>query len=342
LLRVGPESAGAEPGPVCYDKGGTQPTVTDAAAVLGMLGEGNLSGGIHLDREKARDAFAGLADRLSLTANEVAQGVLTIAAANMGNAMREITIEQGRDPRDAALMAFGGAGPLFATLLASELDIPRIVIPPQAGNFSAWGLLGADLTQSAARTRIMPLSPEAVETASEIAGSLFGEIETRSRGHRDASGLREVRLDMRYAGQEHSITVAVPASAEGRITASAGEIEALFTADYERTFAHTMDDQIEIVSIRADRRRALPRRSERSLVSEGTTTVSSIDAYSFTSRRWIPFRVLDRQSLAVNESLAGPAIILEKTATTYLDAGWFATAHPSGALVMSKGQDHVK
>jgi len=158
LLRVGPGSAGADPGPACYGRGGTQPTVTDAAFMLGMLGEGVLASGIALDADSARAAMAPLAEQLGFEVDDVARGIMTIAAANMANAIREITVEQGQDPRRATLAPFGGAGPLFGTLLARELEIKQIVVPPYAGNFSAWGLLGADLTQSAARTRIMKLA----------------------------------------------------------------------------------------------------------------------------------------------------------------------------------------
>jgi N-methylhydantoinase A len=130
LLRVGPRSAGADPGPASYGRGGTEPAVTDAAVALGMLGEGNLAGGIHLDVEAAHAALAPLAGTLRLEIPEVARGVLTIATANMADAIREITVEQGQDPRATTLVPFGGAGPLFGTLLARELEIHEIVVPP--------------------------------------------------------------------------------------------------------------------------------------------------------------------------------------------------------------------
>ena len=125
LLRVGPQSAGAEPGPASYGRGGDQPTVTDAAAVLGMLAEGSLAGGVTLDIDAARRALAPLGEQLGMEVEDVAKGVLTIVTANMANAIREITVEQGQDPRRCALMPFGGAGPLFGTLLAAELDIAQ-------------------------------------------------------------------------------------------------------------------------------------------------------------------------------------------------------------------------
>ena len=158
LLRVGPQSAGAEPGPACYGRGGNEATVTDAAFFLGMLGEGQFASGTQLDHTKAETVLQALAEKLELSVEQSAIGIMRIAAANMANAIRETTVEQGIDPRAMSLLAFGGAGPMMSTLLAEELGIKHIIIPPHAGNFSALGLLTSDLTQSAARTRIMPLT----------------------------------------------------------------------------------------------------------------------------------------------------------------------------------------
>ncbi|HZT54246.1 MAG TPA: hydantoinase/oxoprolinase family protein, partial [Gaiellaceae bacterium] len=144
LLRVGPRSAGAHPGPASYGHGGSEPTTTDAAHLLGMLGPGDLAGRLHLDADLARRALSPLRERLGFQAEEdVARGVVAIAIAQMADAIREITVEQGEDPRRAALIAFGGAGPLFGCLLARELGIQRILVPPHAGNFSALGLLSS-------------------------------------------------------------------------------------------------------------------------------------------------------------------------------------------------------
>jgi N-methylhydantoinase A len=334
LLRVGPQSAGADPGPACYGRGGTRPTVTDAAFTLGLLGEGRLASGIQLDREKALSALEPLSEQLGFEVDDVARGVLTIANANMANAIREITVEQGQDPRRTTLVAFGGAGPLFATLLARELEIQQIVIPPYAGNFSAWGLLGADLTQTAARTRIMKLKDDALQNANHVLAELFATLTSRAvvaRGH----SRREVDLDMRYAGQEYTITVAVVSSGDGQIVASTQDIQDAFTREYDRTFGHTMDEQVEIVSVRATLRTPLPRRAEEHL-SRATQPDGrrprTLQAYSFTRDRRLPFQVVDRSTLGVDAVVTGPAILLEETATNYLDAEFVARVHPSGAL----------
>jgi len=335
LLRVGPGSAGADPGPACYGRGGTQPTVSDAALVLGMLGEGILASGLQLDRDAAEAALAPLADALRLTTTEVARGILRIASANMANAIREITVERGQDPRRTHLVAFGGAGPLFATLLAHELQVTRLVIPPYAGSFSAWGLLGADLIQAAARTRITRLDPQAIRPLEETAALLFEQITERAGvGARDAR--RELGLDMRYVGQEHTLTIDVPGE-EGRITTRVEDIHQMFTQAYERTFGHTMDEPVEVVSVRAALRTTLPRRTEdhRAPAASNGTPARSTRAYSFTSGHAIEFALIDRDSLTEGQTIAGPAIVLEDTATTYLDSGFSARMDTSGSLFLT-------
>ena len=338
LLRVGPQSAGAEPGPACYGRGGTRPTVTDAAFALGLLGEGRLASGILLDRERALAALEPLAEQLGFEVDDVARGVLTIANANMANAIREITVEQGQDPRRMTLVAFGGAGPLFATLLARELEIEQIAIPPYAGNFSAWGLLGADLTQTAARTRIMKLGDDALHNANRILAELFATLASRAVIANGHGSSREVDLDMRYAGQEYTITVPVQSSGDGQIVASVQDIQDAFTREYDRTFGHTMDEKVEIVSVRATLRTPLPRRSEEHLSRAAQPDghrPRTLEAYSFTRDRRLQFQVVDRSTLGVDGVVTGPAIILEETATTYLDAEFEARVHSSGALYIA-------
>jgi N-methylhydantoinase A len=338
LLRVGPGSAAADPGPACYERGGTQPTVTDAAFLLGMLGEGVLASGIRLGREAARTAMAPLAEQIGFELEEVARGIITIAASNMADAIREITVEQGQDPRRATLAAFGGAGPLFGTLLARELELQRIVVPPHAGNFSAWGLLGADLTQSAARTRITKLASGTVDDANDVLAGLFESVAARAPSTNGAAGtVREVAADMRYAGQEHTITIALACGGDGRITASLDDIRAAFTHEYAKTFGHEMDEEIEIVSLRATLRTPLPRRAaeHRPSTSTDARRDAAGDAYSFTKGEWTSFSLLQRDGLEPGTTVVGPAIILEETATTYLDADFEATVDAAGSLLIT-------
>lgn len=337
LLRVGPQSAGADPGPACYGRGGTQPTVTDAAFVLGMLGQGQLASGMRLDMAAARAALEPLAATLEIAAEEVARGVITIVSASMAEAIRAITVERGQDPREAVLMPFGGAGPLFATQLVRELDLQQVVVPPHAGNFSAWGLLGADLTQMHARTRISRLNDNAVVAANEILSDLFAQLEKR-KGTSHGEHERDVRIDMRYAGQEHSLTVEVAAE-NGQIVWDAAAIRAAFTHDYRRTFAHEMDEDVEIVSVRATMRTPLPRLVPQRAVSN-TNVASRADGtvatYSFQHGEWLEFVPVDRVSLDAGAVVEGPAIVLEDTTTTYLDIGFTANVEAFGSLLITK------
>jgi len=257
LLRVGPRSAGAVPGPAAYGRGGIEPTVTDAAVALGLMPAGAIAGGVVLSRERAEAALASLVPRVGFASvSAVARGVLRIAAAGMAEAIRGVTVEQGRDPREAALVAFGGAGPLFATLLADELDIDTFVVPPHAGNFSAWGLLGADLVQAAARTRLLRLDDAAIPAADAVVAELFAEL--AGRGAAGAAASRAVHLDLRYVGQEHTLTIAVP-GADGRVRSSAAELCAIFEDAYGRTFGITIDEEVELVCVRAVATEPLPR-----------------------------------------------------------------------------------
>ena len=333
LLQVGPQSAGADPGPASYGRGGSEPTVTDCALHLGMLGKGKLASGIALDVEKARTAIQPIAEKLDFSVDQAAQGVMTIVTASMANTIREITIDQGVDPRQATLLAFGGAGPLMACLLARELSIGQIVIPPYAGNFSAWGLLGSDLTQAAARTKIMKLSDESIAEANVVLKGLFATLEERQGPLTDGqTRTSEVGLDMRYVGQEHKLTVPMDAP-EGVINATAEAVREAFTQEYERTFRNTMEEDAEIVSIRATLRLPLPRReSEYKAAPAAAPGSTGIEAYSFAEDKRKPFKIVDRQGLAIGDVVAGPAILTEETATTYLDSGFEARLDASGCL----------
>ncbi|MBW7836952.1 MAG: hydantoinase/oxoprolinase family protein [Sphingomonadales bacterium] len=336
LLRVGPQSAGADPGPACYKRGGIQPTMTDAALVLGMLGTGKFESGLALDIEASKAALKPVADKLSYKIEELAQGVMRISAAAMANAIRELTVERGIDPAKLSLLAFGGAGPLMATLLAQELNVWRIIVPPYAGNFSAWGLLGADITGSRAQTRPMPLNKDSLATINDILADLFAEL-GKVRGLGDGSKesvAREVALDMRYWGQEHTLTVPVP-NKNGQVNVTVEDILQRFREKYSQTFGGVLDVGVEVVSVRGTLRRLLPRRNE--LAASGgrpNKSRETIRAYSFEKHTWLEFAIVTREAMAVGEMVAGPAIINESTATTYLDAGFKAVIDPSGCIII--------
>ncbi len=338
LLRVGPRSAGSEPGPACYGRGGTEATVTDAAFALGMLGDGQLAGGLRLDQESAQTALSTLASALELEVEEVAQGILRVASAHMVDAIHEITVERGLDPRDGALMAFGGAGGLFATLLASESEIPTIVVPPFSGNFSAWGLLGADVTQTAAQTMIAPLTDENTSAAERVLSDLLGDLERRPGSASGNGAAPEAALDLRYTGQEYSLTVAVPL-AEGSIDADSARVASAFEQEYEKIFGHRMQEAIEIVAVRGTLRTSMKERIQPP--EPGGNGASGPEprttrAFSFTAGEWADFSLIDRAVIPIGSELAGPALIAEETAMTYLDSGFRATVDPTGSLLIER------
>jgi len=341
LLRVGPQSAGAEPGPACYDRGGEQPTVTDAALVLGMIPAEEIAGDVPLVHELAERVLHRLVEPLGFdSVTDVAVGVIRIVAAQMADAIRSVTIERGRDPREAALVAFGGAGPLFGTVLADELGVRTVIVPPYAGNFSAIGLLGADLARSASRTRVMRLSAEGLGEANVIAEQLFAELAARGGGEARRS-TREVHMDIRFVGQEHTLTVPVPAPA-GVVADDPEPVAELFLDDYERTFGSILDEQLEIVCVRAIATTPLERESvpiTGASNGSGGGAPGSTQAWSFTTAELTDFVVVDRWTLGPGAEVEGPAIIREQTTTTYVDREYRATVGQTGALTLARGGD---
>jgi N-methylhydantoinase A len=337
LLHVGPESSGAEPGPACYGRGGTQPTVTDAALLLGMLGDGELASGMVLDRELAQAAVEGLAESLGLTLDQVAQGIVQIAGVSMAGAIRTVSTEIGVDPRDCALIAYGGAGPLFGCLLARELGARTLVVPNHAGNFSAWGLLWQDLIRTAALSVVRPLDSGSLGHCGERLADLFAQLEARGDGSAGDRLVQEASLDMRYLGQEYSLTVGVPYQSGG-IASSVDEIATEFGGDYERSYGHRFEVPVEIVSVRAAARTELPRPTERfggRDLTNGSSAARGLQAFSFTRSEWCEFAAVSRATLDVDSTVPGPAIVSEHTTTTYIDAGFSGRIDATGSLIIT-------
>ena len=335
LIRSGPQSAGAVPGPACYDKGGIQPTTTDAAFYLGMLGEGKLASGLQLNKSLAEKALNSVGSQIGMSAFDAAKGILKIGSANMADAIREITIEQGIDPRELKLLAFGGAGPLMSNLIANELDIKEIIVPPYSGNFSAWGLLGADLLQMNARTKILRLSDEAISECNDILKELFKELEQRQKiDFSTSSQIKEIALDMRWMGQEHTITLKLEDEKDGNISMDTETLKNKFMEEYQKTFGSKLDTVIEIVSTRASLRVQLPRKSESGKIDEVGIEVSNsqIECYSFTEDKKIQFDLVARSKIV--SKVSGPLIIIESTAITYVDINYDVDKDSNGNLIL--------
>lgn len=338
LLHVGPKSAGAVPGPVCYRKGGTEPCTTDAAAFLGMLGFGELASGMSLDIDGSRKAITNLGNELGLDAVETAKGIMTIANTAMAEAIRSVSVEQGEDPREAVIIMFGGAGPLFGCLLAQELDASRVLIPNYAGNFSAWGLMSQDIARSTSLTNLAPLDDAELKKANTSLDGLFAELDERAKSSPASVKAveRHVALDMRYVGQEYTLTIS-PKSKNGNVAENAESLIETFNQEYERTFGHRLDGPIEMVSLRASLRAALPKvanapMSAKHILSRETR---ELEAFSFRRDEFMTFSVIDRGTLAPGSKTSGPAIVIEQTATTYVDDGFEIEIHKDGSMYLN-------
>jgi N-methylhydantoinase A len=338
-LRVGPRSAGAEPGPACYGRGGAEPTVTDANLLLGRLpSAARLGGSLVLDAEAAAAAIEGLAGQLGLDAAGLATGTVAVADAAMANAIREITVSRGIDPRDFALLAFGGAGPLHAAALADELELDRIVVPADPGVLSAWGMLQADVRHDLVQAFFTPLAelpPETLEGAVEDLAER-ARLLLKEDGVVDAAIELEPAADLRYVGQEYTVTVPFPLDRPVDATLAALP-EDFANAHLDRYGHNNPGEAIECVNlrltalgrIRAPLRPTVPELPEP--VPVATERVRFAEEV-----RAVP--VLRRGDLGRGASLVGPCVLLEDACTTLVPPGWTATCSDKGHLLLERGR----
>jgi N-methylhydantoinase A len=337
-FRVGPRSAGAVPGPAAYGQGGEEPTITDAHLVLGRIDPDRFLGGrMKLDREAALSVVGELAGRLGLSSVEAAEGALTIANSNMARAIRSRTIEKGHDPRDFALVAFGGAGPLHAADVADALEIPEVLVPPHPGITSAGGLLTSELKYDQMRTVFQLQGSVDVGRLNRELDGL--EAELRNRLERDGVHGEDVEvtraLDCRYVGQGYELRMTL---AEGAFMEHALD---QFHRLHEREYGSAYSDPIEIVNARVTavgRRPAL----ESVPVASGTLEQASIGENEGVFRadgrlQTLTTRLFDRSLLPIGEALGGPAVVFHLDTTTVVPPGWSAQADPSGNLILTKG-----
>jgi N-methylhydantoinase A len=332
LLRVGPQSAGADPGPACYGRGGSQPTVTDANVVLGRIPPGiALAGGIVLDRDASTRALAELAARLGLeSAQAAALGVIRVINEHMAQALRVMSVHRGLDPRDFVLTSFGGAGALHLCALADRLGMTRALIPNVPGVLSALGMVvaapGRDLTRTVGR----PLA----QTEAAVIEAAFAALERRGgaelAGEGVAAGGLAVRrsLDLCYRGQ--SCTLEVPWN--GRC----GEAEARFHDLHERHYGHRLAHPVELVNVRVGLRAVAPQ-IELPPPRVGAAPARPPLATLFEQGESIP--VWPRDRLGAGQRLSGPAIIVEPSATGLIERGWQARVDACGNLHLTR--DHA-
>jgi len=260
-------------------------------------------------------------------------GVMRISASAMANAMREISLDQGLDPRKMTLLPFGGAGPLMGTLLADELALNRIIIPPFAGNFSAWGLLGADMVQSAAQTLVRDFDSQVLDTVNKTLARLFLSL-ARRRAAQPHDAIQSARLDLRYKGQEHTLSIEI-AVQHGKACESANTILERFVHEYARTFGTTMNEHAELVTVRASLSVPLPQRQMSGPSRRpDPAPIKKMEVYSFARQKRVPFNIIPRS--AIHAPINGPAIITEHTSTTYVDVKWRISSGEHGELLLKR------
>jgi len=340
LLKVGPRSAGADPGPVCYGLGSTEPTVTDANVVLQTLNPTHLLGGrMAVRQDLARAAIAGLANRLDLDTMATAQGIIAVVTANMARAIRVISVQRGYDPRDYTLVAFGGAGPLHAARLARELDIPRILVPRNPGILCAMGLLLTNLRADFASTRLVTLGPGAQPDVAAAFDALLVQAATWFGDEHILPAAQQTArtVDMRYAGQNYELPIPLP---DGPV--SAAMLDALgtaFDASHRRLYGFVAEGEpVQMVTFRVEAtglvpQAAFPPRDE-GPTDAGIALAGHRDVWMPEASGFVPCPVYDRDRLQPGHQIQGPAIVEQMDATTVILPGMTGRVEPYANLIL--------
>jgi N-methylhydantoinase A len=340
-VRVGPSSAGAEPGPVCYGRGGAKPTVTDANLLLGYLNPKVLVGGdLAIDYERSQRAMEALGKPINLSPVDLAYGIHLIANANMMRALKTVSSERGYDPSRFNLLAIGGNGPVHAAGLAEELGIEKIVIPPVAGLFSALGLLFSDTEHQTVTAYYRRLRETTAAALNEAVQPLFEEAERLLKigGFGDAARRQlTFHIDMKYAGQMASLPIVCPRFPVD--DAGIAELKEAFGRNHEQVYGYRSDgEDIQLIALRVVGRglsaeRRVPKRVKRwreSAVEAGTRS-----AYFGPEFGWMPTRNATRAELAAGP-LDGPAIVEEYDSTTVVRPGWRASLDRWNNIVVER------
>jgi N-methylhydantoinase A len=338
-LRVGPQSAGAVPGPACYSKGGSEPTVTDANVVCGYLPPSLLGGEMQLDVAKAKLAVQKIADATGLTIEQAAEGMLKIVNENMFGALRLVSVQKGYDPREFALMAFGGAGPLHGNALAELLGSYPVIVPPAPGLLCALGDLSADYRDEFARTYIRTVDKVQQEEMVSILRELGAEAQAMLESEQIPAERQEIQyyVDVRYYRQGYEMPLMVqPAEFAHDLTAALAQ---RFNDVHDRTYGFQLDSLVEIVNLRAVgigrvTRLELPEGEEH---GGDSATARYGEQQVYRNGEWMPAALYDRAKLAPGMALEGPAIITELDSTTVVLPGHTATVDRYFNLLINQG-----
>jgi len=337
FLRVGPISAGSDPGPACYGKGGSDPTVTDANLILGRLNPKYLLGGaLKIHKELAEEAIREkICDSLGLDLVEAANGVIEIVNSEMSRILRIMSVERGLDPREFALMAFGGAGPMHACWLAEELSINLIIIPLDPGLFSAWGLMSADVTHEVSK----PLMTTSIDH--ERLEDLFESLEKEAREVLLEQGIKEGKiflfreLDVRYLGQSYELQVSVPSELNEN---SLNKVIESFHEKHRRMYGYCMrDEEVEFVNARIKAigritRPNIPKQPLQGAVPDENSILGFREVYFGREEEFHKTPIYVRERLKPGNMIEGPAIIEQYDTTTVIPPGWSAKVDEFGSL----------
>jgi N-methylhydantoinase A len=335
-LHVGPRSAGAEPGPACYGKGGTAPTVTDAKLVAGVIDPNYFLGGrLKVSRELALEAIGRLGAEVGTSPEETANGIIRLANARMINALRLVSVRRGYDPRDFVLVACGGGGAMHAAALGAELRVKRTVIPPLAGNFSAWGMLVTEPRIDLIRTHLLRTERSAMPDLAAVYAALHAEAESGlgQEGGSSAELVLTRSMEMRYAGQEHTVSVLLD---DG--VGSMAEIEERFHRAHERLYTFALDDTpVEIVNFHLTGHLAVPTPALSHLDGNGRSARGARKGdrrVDFDADGFHECAVYERDLLPAGFSTQGPAVIEEPSSTTLVHPGQRVTVDEWGNLLI--------
>ncbi len=336
-LRVGPQSAGADPGPAAYGRGGTEPTVTDANVVLGYLPASLAGGEITLDIDASRSAVQTVADAMGLSLEQAAAGIIDIVNENMLGGLRLVSVQKGHDPRDFSLIAFGGAGPLHANALGRLTGAWPVIVPPSPGVLCALGDATTSARDESARTLLRRFHDMDAAELRDILSALSEQASERltAQGIAEEEQMTTHRIDVRYFGQGNDITVEVPADALGSDDVLTVLAER-FDAEHERLFSFTLAVDHELVNARATVTGPRPHVAPTTLPDgDGDPSAARTESTRiYVAGNFVEAGLYDRSKLRAGDVITGPAVIVEMDATTLVLPGYAATTHRSGSLLI--------
>lgn len=339
-LKVGPKSAGALPGPVAYGKGGTLPTTTDACLITGRLSPSNFEGKVDLDKVR-KSIMDEVGNALNLSPEEAAMGIIRVAEANMYNALKLISVRRGYDPRDFTMVAFGGGGPMHGAFLAKELNIKKVIIPTAASVFAAWGMLMTDMRHDYIQTKISPISDADPKELNSMWDSLLSTAKEdfANQGVEEGNMVNIYFMDMRYAGQEHTVKVQVPKIPWDEKTKE--EILERFHNTHEHLYTYKLvGTPVEIVNLHLAANGRMEKVAMKEIPShEGSSEVAlkEMRKVYFTEEGFVDTPIYAREKLLSGAIISGPAIVEEVTSSTVVCSGQTLSVDKYGNLIIEMG-----